>query len=271
MHALRPGLCRWLLPQVTPPSVQASSARRGFDALGWDPSARSSSQETTAAGQANQESEGRSPGRGRLLSGNAATRRNNVSPARQPGGTEEVVAEAIRYDESLGHYWQQVEVKFSRGCVNAAGRSEPLVDSISLWLRASWQRGSTSPPCADPWMAGSGKMSAVEALPKRLMDGIAVHMDLDRLRRDGVLHDDTQDLLYSEMEAVQVRQGRWRWNECGRYSGRAGTACLYAVLRPRGLTLNIGGCRAGRIRAGRLPGHGQLRAQGQGAWQVYRC
>jgi hypothetical protein len=46
-------------------------------------------------------------------------------------------------------------------------------------------------------------MSAVESLPKAIMDGILSHLDVDRLRREEVLDEDTQDVLYHEVEGVQ--------------------------------------------------------------------
>jgi hypothetical protein len=36
---------------------------------------------------------------------------------------EAAVAEALRYDESLQHYWTRVEDKVAHGCINAAGGS----------------------------------------------------------------------------------------------------------------------------------------------------
>lgn len=111
-------------------------------------------------------------------------------------------------------------------------------------------------------VSGSGKMSAVESLPKAIMDGILSHLDVDRLRREEVLDEDTQDVLYHEVEGVQhdytkaecraivdyeikdkVRHRTQRQRECDSCGGESGGwRCLVLVPKPEVPCVMNGAC-----------------------------
>lgn len=108
---------------MTPSGIHGPLGRPPFDSLAWDPSKRQPQPGTDRHPTSTPplghhdphlpQGLDRSEGDGKLRKLGSGARRR----------AEAAVAEALRYDESLQHYWTRVEDKVAHGCINAAGGS----------------------------------------------------------------------------------------------------------------------------------------------------